>query len=81
MCDPSEPKKLPNPPRVVPADGVAGRVEVDVALPESEEPKNDRELWYPLLIPPTPPPRQAGEAGSSDAPPSTRWHVSLGIIE
>jgi hypothetical protein len=47
MCDPSELKKLPNPPRVVPppVDGVDGLVEVEVEPPESEEPKNDREPW------------------------------------
>ncbi len=45
MCDPSELKKPPNPPRVVPppADGADGLVEVEVEPPESEEPKNDRE--------------------------------------
>lgn len=47
MCDPSELKKLPNPPRVVPlpADGVDGFVVVEAEPPESEEPKNDREPW------------------------------------
>jgi hypothetical protein len=82
MCDPSELKKLPNPPRVVPppADGVDGFVVVEAEPPESDEPKNDRELWYPP-DPPDPLLRHAREAGSSGAPPSTRWHVSLGIIE
>ncbi len=49
MCDPSELKKLPKPPRVVPADGAADVLEPDELdepePPESEELKNDRELW------------------------------------
>jgi len=86
MCDPSELKKLPNPPRLVPAAGVAGLFEVDepgeLELLESEEPKNDRVPWYPLLDPPDPLPLlQAGAAGSTGAPLSARWHRSLGIIE
>jgi hypothetical protein len=82
MCDPSALKKLPNPPRVVPppADGVDGFVVVEAEPLESGELKNARELWYPLL-PPAPPLRHAGEAGLSGAPPSNRWHLSLGIIE
>jgi hypothetical protein len=64
-----------------PADGVDGFVEVEAEPPESEEPKYDRELWYPLLVAPDPPLRHAGEEGSSGAPPSARWHLSLGIIE
>ncbi len=72
---------------MVPADGAADVLEPDELdepePPESEELKNDRELWYPLPDPLEPPAplRHAGEAGSSGAPPSARRHVSLGIIE
>ena len=48
MCDPSELKKLPNPPRLVPppADGVDGLVVVvEAESPELEEPKYVREPW------------------------------------
>jgi len=77
--DPSELKKLPNPPRAVPTD-VDGFVELEAS--ETEEPNNGREPREeePPEPPDPPPPRHAVEAGSSAAPPSVRTQRS-GIIE